>query len=262
LKHEEHVVTRLYQVQDFAEVAGVTVRALHYYDRLKLLQPRRTDAGYRLYSLCDLERLEQIAALKLLGLPLRQIKEVLDRDGRKLPDVLRAQRRALEERRRQLDRVIKAIGYVERTILPDQPPDAALLKRLIEVMDMQDNAEQMKKYYSDEAWAEMARRREQMTPEMREAATQGSQLWLDLYRDIGSALDEPPDGERAQALLARWRDLVQSFTSGNKEIEDGLKNAWAHRRDWPTSLQHMAEPFSDPRIWAFIADAAAAQGGR
>ncbi|HEX8763820.1 MAG TPA: MerR family DNA-binding transcriptional regulator, partial [Candidatus Acidoferrum sp.] len=48
-------MNRLYHVQEFAELAGVTVRALHHYDRLGLLMPSRTEAGYRLYYLRDLE---------------------------------------------------------------------------------------------------------------------------------------------------------------------------------------------------------------
>ena len=69
-----------YKVQAFADLAGVTVRALHHYDRLALLRPVRTRAGYRMYGARDLERLEQIVALKCLGVPLKQIKTVLDRD--------------------------------------------------------------------------------------------------------------------------------------------------------------------------------------
>ena len=64
----------LYQAHEFAELAGVTIRTLHHYDRLGLLKPsRRTEAGYRLYSESDLVRLEQIIVLKFLGLPLKRI---------------------------------------------------------------------------------------------------------------------------------------------------------------------------------------------
>ena len=43
--------SRLYQAREFAELAGVTVRTLHHYDRLGLLKPSyRSDAGYRLHS--------------------------------------------------------------------------------------------------------------------------------------------------------------------------------------------------------------------
>lgn len=58
----------MYQVREFAELAGVTVRTLHHYDRLALLKPkRRTAAEYRLYEEKDLERLERIVALKYLS---------------------------------------------------------------------------------------------------------------------------------------------------------------------------------------------------
>src|SRR5579871_3486402 len=104
---------QVFRVRAFADLAGVTVRALHHYDRLGLLRPKRTRAGYRLYGLRDLERVEQIVALKLVGLPLTQIKRVLDRDARALPEVLRAQRCALEDKRRRLDRAIGAIADAE-----------------------------------------------------------------------------------------------------------------------------------------------------
>jgi len=40
----------LYRVHEFAELAGVTVKAVHHYDRLGLLKPARNEAGYRLYT--------------------------------------------------------------------------------------------------------------------------------------------------------------------------------------------------------------------
>src|SRR5690242_9726320 len=95
-----------HRVHEFAALTGVTVRALHHYDRLGLLRPRRTDSGYRLYGQRELERLEQIVALKFIGIPLQQIKAILDRDPSNLPDALRVQCTVLEEKRQLLDRAI------------------------------------------------------------------------------------------------------------------------------------------------------------
>ena len=61
---------RRYRAREFAELSGVTVRALHHYDRLGLLRPKRAQNGYRAYGEQDLVRLEQIVALKFVGLPL------------------------------------------------------------------------------------------------------------------------------------------------------------------------------------------------
>jgi DNA-binding transcriptional MerR regulator len=97
LLDEGPTLTKVYRVQDFAKLAGVTVRALHHYDRLGLLRPNRTEAGYRLYYLRDLERLEQIVALKFLGIPLKQIRRMFQRGTSEMSDSLEKQRRVLEE---------------------------------------------------------------------------------------------------------------------------------------------------------------------
>jgi DNA-binding transcriptional MerR regulator len=253
-------VATLYRVQAFADLAGVTVRALHHYDRLALLRPTRTGSGYRMYGVSDLERLEQIVALKFLGIPLKQIKTVLDRDARALPDVLRAQRRALEAKRRRLDRAIDVIADAERSIKPGQPADAAVLKRIIEVIEMSDHAEDMKKYYSDEAWAELTQRREQMTEQSRDMAMEGTRKWQVLYQDITASLDEDPAGPQAQALVDRWKALIDEFTGGNEQIQAGLGRAWQDRPNWSEPMKKVSEPFGDPRIWEFISKARKARG--
>lgn len=243
---------KAYRVQEFAELAGVTVRTLHHYDRLGLLRPRRTDAGYRLYGIRDLERLEKIVALKFLGLSLKQIKSVLDRDARELRDVLRSQRRALEEKRRWIDLTIVAIEEAEGTLESGRQADAAVLKKIIEVIEMQENADFMKRYYSEEAQAKMQERREQWNPELQ---AEVSKAWTELFRDVQAALDEDPAGEKAQALAARWRKLVEGFTGADPEISSGLKKAWADRGNWPATLQQQTAPFVDPKIWEFIGKA-------
>jgi MerR family transcriptional regulator, thiopeptide resistance regulator len=80
----------LYRVHQFAQMAGITVKAPHHCDRPGLLIPKRTNGGYRLYIEQDPACLEQIVALKFLGLPLKQIKILLDRDALQLPEALRA----------------------------------------------------------------------------------------------------------------------------------------------------------------------------
>jgi len=69
-----------------------------------------------MYAERDLERLEQIIALKFLGVPLKQIKNVLDRPEPALLDTLRLQRRALEEKQQRVSRAICAIRAAEAAI--------------------------------------------------------------------------------------------------------------------------------------------------
>ena len=102
---EENRMTSTYQAREFAKRAGVTVRALHYYDRLGLFKPSgRTGAGYHLYSDRDLVRLEQIVALKFIGFPLSTIRELLQRKNLDLAVTLREQRQIIAAKRDHLDR--------------------------------------------------------------------------------------------------------------------------------------------------------------
>jgi DNA-binding transcriptional MerR regulator len=122
------ILGRYYKIREFAALAAVTVKALHHYDRLGLLQPGRTEAGYRVYCDRDLETLEQIVALKFLGIPLKQIGVVLKRSVQ-LPDALRLQRRALEDKQALLGRAIRAIQAAEESLESGKPADAAILKK-------------------------------------------------------------------------------------------------------------------------------------
>ena len=137
---------REFHAQEFAAMAGVTVRALHHYDRIGLLKPRRTDSGYRVYQIADIERLEQIVALKFLGLPLKQIKTLLDRQPLTLPDALRMQRQVLEDRKRLLDAAIEAIRQAEERLAAGELSDTAALKKIIEVIEMQNDTYFFKKF--------------------------------------------------------------------------------------------------------------------
>lgn len=62
-----------------AQAAGVNLDTVRYYERSALMpEPRRSDAGYRLYSDQDLERLKFIRGAKSLGFSLNEIRHLLD----------------------------------------------------------------------------------------------------------------------------------------------------------------------------------------
>jgi MerR family transcriptional regulator, thiopeptide resistance regulator len=239
-------------IQEFAEQAGVTVRTLHHYDRLGLLSPRRNGSGYRIYRDRDLERLEQIVALKFLGLPLKQIRRLLVRETGDLPRALRMQRLVLEQKRRLLDRAIRALRDAERQ------PEPAQLKKIIEVIGMQDNTDWKEKYYGPEARAKIEARRHEWNPEMQARV---SKEWADLMADVEAALGEDPAGERAQALAARWKKLVEGFTGGDPEIASGLRKLYADQANWPGEFKQQMGPFLKKEVWEFMAKAMSCAAG-
>jgi len=244
----------MYRVSDFAEKAGVTVRTLHHYDRLGLLKPSgRTEAGYRLYGERDFARLQQIVTLKFIGLPLRQIKDLLDRSDLDLMATLRLQRRMLLEKRLQVEAAIQAIEEAERSLKSSCAPDLAALKKIIEVMERQNAMEWTKKYYSEEAQAKIAERARTWTPELQAKVEQD---WKALIGDVEAAIaakTDPADA-KALALAKRWSELVRGFTGGDPGVQQGLNKLYADQGSWPSSFQ---KPFSD-EVWQYIRKAMAA----
>lgn len=68
---------RHYTIGELAELAGVSTRTLRHYESLGLLVPQRAHNGYRSYSEADAKVLAQIQAMKLCGLPLATIKQLI-----------------------------------------------------------------------------------------------------------------------------------------------------------------------------------------
>jgi DNA-binding transcriptional MerR regulator len=246
----------VYRVSEFAQKTGVTVRTLHHYDRLGLLRPSgRTQAGHRLYGDRDFARLQQIVTLKFIGVPLRQIKELLEGGELDLESTLRLQRRLLLEKRQQVEAAIQAIEEAERSIRSGSAPDLAALKKIIEAMERRNNMEWTKKYYSEEAQAKIAERGGAWTPEMQAAV---EQKWKALISEVEAAIAAKldPASAKARELALRWQELIRGFTGDDPQIQHGLKKLYADQQNWPQNFQ---KPFSDA-VCEYIARAARAQG--
>lgn len=66
------------RIGELAAELGLNPKTLRYYEAIGLLPaPRRTPAGYRLYSDTDRERLRFILKARAVGLTLEEIREVL-----------------------------------------------------------------------------------------------------------------------------------------------------------------------------------------
>ncbi|NCD69532.1 MerR family transcriptional regulator [Mucilaginibacter agri] len=97
-------------VKQLANLAGISVRTLHVYDKIGLLKPSiRTTAGYRLYGEEELLRLQQILFYKELDFPLKEIISILDDENFNLVNALHEHQKALIIRRNRLDTLLNTI---------------------------------------------------------------------------------------------------------------------------------------------------------
>jgi len=111
------------RVGDLARRTGKTVRALHLYEEIGLLEPaRRSEAGYRLYSGDSVTRVEWITRLQDAGLSLPEIRELLSSWGssasapgamRKVQDLFETK---LAETRAQISKLRELEGELARSL--------------------------------------------------------------------------------------------------------------------------------------------------
>jgi DNA-binding transcriptional MerR regulator len=245
-----------YRAREFADHAGVTVRALHHYDQLGLLKAKRTAAGYRVYTDADLERLGHIVALKFLGLSLAQIAVLLAGAPVDLPQALAVQRQVLIEKRSRIEKAVSVIGEIQSTLKAGRSPEPTQWKQIIEVFQMEENCEWTSKYYSGEAKEKLDARRALWSPELQERV---SRQWSELMSEVETAKSEDPTGNQAQSLARRWTALVEEFTGGDPDITDGLRKLYADRPNWPQQARaQVTQPFQISRdAGAFIRSAIA-----
>lgn len=226
-----------FRIQEFAKLAGVTVRALHHYDRLKLLSPaHRSEHGYRLYCHDDLGRLERILVLRFLGLSLREIAALLDAPAGREPDrltvTLARQRAALGERREALDRILRTIEHAQLRAQNAAEPEWLLYQTVLKEIHMEESTNWTEKYYTPEAFEALRTRRAAMTPEQR--ADAGAR-WQTLLADVQNAVDSgaQPDSAEGRALVARWMRLADEFSFGDPGIAEGYRRLHADESHWP-----------------------------
>lgn len=120
-----------WRVGELAAATGVTVKALHHYDRLGLLVPaERTRAGHRLYAEGDVRRLYRVVALRELGLSLGEIASVLDRGQPGLRETVRSHlvrvEREIDSQQTLRRRLVGILELLESSLEPsvDQFLDA------------------------------------------------------------------------------------------------------------------------------------------
>jgi len=209
-----------WKVGELAKRTGMTVRTLHHYDEIGLLSPsHRTAAGHRLYVEDDVARLQQVASLRSLGLPLEEIRGLLDEQRISPLQVVRMHADRMREQIKTQQRLVERLDVLAAGLSKAETVSAEQLIATIEEITV------FEKYYTPEQLDYLAKRRE----EVGEARIQEAEAeWPRLIAEVRSAMDAGTDpcDPHVQELARRWKGLVEEFTGGNKEIQQSLGNLY------------------------------------
>lgn len=108
---------KTFTVGEVARLAQVSIRTLHHFDAEGLLKPSlRSEAGYRLYSQTDLERLQQVLIYRAVGMPLGRIRSLLAQPTSDRQKALLEQRDVLHEEMRRIQALLKHLDQTLESI--------------------------------------------------------------------------------------------------------------------------------------------------
>ncbi|AUZ28151.1 MerR family transcriptional regulator [Bacillus subtilis] len=202
-----------YQVKQVSEMAGVSIRTLHHYDDIQLLKPSAiTDAGYRLYSDADLERLQQILFFKEIGFRLDEVKEMLDHPNFDRKAALQSQKDMLMKKKQRMEEMIQTI---DRTLQSIEGGELMNKRDLFAGLSMKD-IEEHQKAYADEVRKLYGREIAEETE--KRASVYSSDDWRaimtefdSIYRRIAARIEHGPGDVEVQAAVGAFRDHICQY---------------------------------------------------
>lgn len=196
------------KIKEIADLTGVTVRTLHYYDEIGLLKPGVvTQAGYRLYNEENLELLQQILFFRELDFPLNEIKEIVTSPFFDKTKALQKHRELLLKKRERLNNLI---NLTEKTLKGES-------KMSFKEFDMTEIEESMKEYAEEvkERWGST----QAYAQSQKRTASYTKDQWAQIDAEVKeifrtfaglSSQGLPPDSAQAQAAVKRWQDCISN----------------------------------------------------
>ena len=247
-------------IREVARRTGLTSRALRFYEARGLLKPLRAYSGRRYYGAGEIERINQIVALKRAGLTLAQIARLTATRPFDLAALVEAQLAALAERETGLAEAKALLLSVKSRIDRGEPVDAATFCSLIRQGDAVMETENWKtvtdRYFSAEDKAHWAERMDQVPGDFDQAAY--SRQWSELSARIEAALPLDPASAEAQAYYDEWQALLAPFKAvASPEMIAGATNLYNRMDEWKGEQK---PPFS-MAVWRFVQEAGKARAG-
>lgn len=219
-------------VHEVSELTGVSIRALHHYDRIGLLHPAEvTGAGYRLYDDTALERLQCILLFKELQFSLKEIKDIRDSPDFDYSRALDQQITLLQMKKEHLENLINLAREIKQIGVKK------LDFTVFNTKKMDEYAERAK-----ESWGQTPEYREFEEKSKDRTKEDERKLWaglMEIFTEFGSMKGSSPSGSAAQRLVKKLQDYItEHFYTCSDEILAALGNMYAGGGEMTDNINH------------------------
>lgn len=227
------------KVGDLAKRTGLSVRTLHYYDEIGLLQPRSlTPSGHRVYGADELARLQRIKSLRQLGFSLDEIRACLDAPDFSAHRVIELHVKRLREQIREQERLVGLLETLDASVADGAVASPDALIRAIESMTS------LEREFTAEELAELRERGERLGHDHVRVV---EREWSGLIARMRASMlrGDDPASEGVAGIAKRWRELVREFTGGNPEIARKVRDGYVN------DPERMKRVGLDPTLFAY-----------
>jgi len=199
---------KVFSIGEFSTKTGISIRNLRYYDEIGLLVPEKHPAsGHRMYKDEDVSTLQKILSLKFLGYSLDEISELLHRSSftMDLNKTLSLHLKALEERKRLIEKSMNSIERVIHLLEEEGEIDSNLLFSLIQGLPTEDiQKDWLERHELGEVVEEFSNKSIEETIRMDEVFVQLSKRVKQLH---GQQVEEP----QVQKMVESYIEATTSF---------------------------------------------------
>ena len=204
------------QIKEFAEFTGVSVRTLHYYDEIGLLQPAYVDrvTGYRYYDEQSLLRMQEILFYRELDFSLKSIGQMLSSPDYDKTKALGEQKQLLKLKKDRLERLISAIDHAMKG------------ENVMKAFDNKEfetyKAEAQQRWGNTDAYREHAQKTKGYSKDKFSALAADMDL---IFGEFALCMKNGavPEGQEAQELVKKLQDhITENYYTCTKPILSGL----------------------------------------
>ncbi|MDE7061911.1 MAG: MerR family transcriptional regulator, partial [Lachnospiraceae bacterium] len=188
-------------VNEVSKLTGVSIRALHHYDKIGLLRPSDiSQSGYRLYDDQALERLQQILLFRELEFSLKDIGRILDSDSFDQNAALTQQIELLTLKKEHLENLIIFARGLKMKGVDHMDFTAFDTKKIDEY-----TARAKEQWGNSDAYKEFEQKTTNRSIEEENLIAQGL---MTIFVEFGDIMDSEPTSEKVQSQVKKLQDYI------------------------------------------------------
>lgn len=203
-------------VSEISKLFGISVRTLHYYDSIGLLKPTKlTESGYRLYDEQAIVRLQNILIFREIEIPLKEIKEILEKEHLNFEEIMTAQIKLLQMKKAKIEKLIAfALDIKEKG---EMEMNTEIFN--VEEMEQYKN-EVIKKWGSTSEYKEYEQKMKGKTEKEKQETMQKLMCF---FQELGKWKENSPEDSKVQKKIQELQQFItEHFYTCTNEILYGL----------------------------------------